>query len=418
MAHALTADELRHQTTLGEDVASWSNRLIGFGLLLLLGSAAYAYARPEENWRQFQFSYHIAFCVFLSISLGALWFVVIHHLVGAKWSTTVRRVAEISMTSFALLFVLFLPTLIAVLKGNAGLFSWMHQATAEHAHDAGAVHGHDLVAGKIGYLNPTFFTARVVLYFAIWIGFARFYSNTSRAQDLTGDPMLTVKMRKLAPVAIILFALSTTFAAFDFLMSLEPEWFSTIFGVYFFAGCALSFFCSTIVISMLIQEKGRLQGVITAEHYHDLGKWSFAFVFFWGYIAFSQFMLIWYANLPEETFWFRDRIEGSWLSIAVFILIGHLLIPFGGLLSRHVKRNKAALAFWAVTLLLMHWVDLYWIAMPALHRGGVAFHPFDATLLLGIGGLFAGFWIKRAQGGLLSPVRDPYFQESLGFRNM
>lgn len=409
MAHALTADELRQQTTLGEDASSWSNRLLGIGLLLLLGSAAYAFAGPEGTWRQFQFSYHIAFCFFLSMTLGALWFVTIHHLVGAKWSTTVRRVAELTMGSFPLLLVLFLPTLFAVLKGDDGLFLWVSHERMESNH---------LLHGKIAFLNPTFFVIRVAIYFAVWIGFARFFASNSRAQDLTGDVLLTAKMRKFAPLAIILFALTTTFAALDFLMALEPEWFSTIFGVYFFAGCALSFFCSTIVITMLAQEKGRLQGIVTAEHYHDLGKWTFAFVFFWGYVAFSQFMLIWYANLPEETFWFRDRFEGSWISIAVFILLGHLLIPFGGLVSRHVKRNRAALAFWAVTLLLMHWVDLYWIAMPVLHEKGVEFHMFDASLLLGIGAMFAGLWLKRAQGGLLAPVKDPYFEASLRFKNM
>ncbi len=407
MQQAMTAEQLRAECSLGEDARTWSGRLRVLGLVALLIGAGLGFA-DGDGMVQFFHSYLVAFVFFLAITLGCFFFVFIQHLVGAKWSVVVRRVAEIFLGGFPLLAVLFLPILIPVLLGKSPLYEWSH---------SDAVAGDKLLTGKSGFLNVPFFTIRCVIYFAVWIGLGRFFIGHSRAQDLSGDPSHTLRMRKFAPVAAIAYALTSTFAAFDLLMSLEPHWFSTIFGVYFFAGSALSAYCSIALACMLLQEQGKLKSSITTEHYHDLGKLMFAWVFFWGYIAFSQYMLIWYANLPEETFWYLKRQHGNWTSLSLLLLFGHLFIPFAGLLSRHVKRNRAALAFWAIVLLGMHWVDMYWLVMPRLHPDGIHFTLVDLACLIGIGGLFAGGFLNRARGGLLAAIKDPFWDASVQFKN-
>jgi hypothetical protein len=218
-------------------------------------------------------------------------------------------------------------------------------------------------------------------------------------------------------VALLLFAFTVTFASFDWLMSLSPRWFSTIFGVYFFSGAVVAFFAAIILAAMVLQLLGRLKTTVTIEHYHDLGKLLFAFVVFWGYIAFSQYLLMWYANIPEETGWYLVRQSGPWRWVALALLFGNLLIPFCGLLSRHVKRWKWSLAFWAAWLLAMHWLDLYWIIMPNLSPSALPLGAIDACLFLGIGGVYLAGLIHVAGQHPLLPIADPRLGESLAFEN-
>lgn len=408
MQHALTADQLRETCSLGDDARSWSGRLRILGIALLVVAGVFGYL-AKDHYAAFQHSYLVAFAFFQTIALGALFFVIVNHTVGTKWNIAVRRIGELVAASMPLMALLFLPILIPLWMGNHGLYEWANHDVVAKDH---------VLHAKSGYLNVPFFTVRAVLYFAIWIWLARYYLNLSRAQDESGDVALTVRMRKLGPPALILFALSVTFAAFDWLMSLEPHWFSTIFGVYVFAGGNLAFFSLLAVITLLMQERGRLVGVVTTEHFHDIGKWMFAWTFFWGYVAFSQFMLIWYADLPEETFWYDERInQAPWGAVSLLLLFGHFLIPFCGLMSRQIKRNKGTLAFWAVFMLLMHFVDLTWLVMPAFKKGSLNFGVTDVCAFLGVAGLFAGGFLARAGGGLLAPVRDPYWHESLRFKN-
>ena len=213
------------------------------------------------------------------------------------------------------------------------------------------------------------------------------------------------------------FVLSLTFFAVDFLMSLEPKFISTMFGVYYFAGCAMSFFATTAVLSRFMQASGRLKHSINTEHYHDVGKFMFGFVFFWGYIAFSQYMLIWYANIPEETEWFQQRQTGGWLYFSLLLLFGHFVLPFAGLLSRHVKRNLVALTSWAIFLLGMEWVDLYWLIMPSASEAGPPLSLMDLTCWVGMAGVFVAHFGFMARGKRLVPVQDPRIAESLAFEN-
>jgi hypothetical protein len=217
--------------------------------------------------------------------------------------------------------------------------------------------------------SPRIFLVRMLVYFGFWTLLARFYLKRSLQQDSTGGEAFQSTMAKAAPPSMIAFALTLTFAAIDLIMTLDPMWFSTIFGVYYFAGCVLAVH-STLALSLFwLQSNGRLVKSVTSEHYHDIGKMMFAFTVFWAYVAFAQFMLIWYANVPEETQWYAKRFEGEWLAVSYLQIIVHFVIPFFFLLSRHIKRNPKTLVMGAVWILLVHFLDLHWLIMPNFHRG-------------------------------------------------
>lgn len=280
----------------------------------------------------------------------------------------------------------------------------------------------EFVEHKAPYLNRKFMVGRLVAYFLIWMLIARYFFGKSVQQDTADGIDPTLAMKKRAAVCVILFAFTISFAAFDLLMSLDETWFSTIFGVYIFAGAYLSSVAWMVIIGKFLQKNGRMTRVINPEHFHDLGKWMFAFTFFWGYIAFSQFMLIWYANIPEETHFYEARLTPAWSTWTWCLLVFHLIIPFGGLLSRHVKRNTNVLLFWAIYMLVMQALDLYWIVMPNYHRGDVTVdNPFgfmEVALVIGMFGVLVFGVARRSAKQALLPVGDPLLGKSLGFRNI
>ncbi|MEI9947650.1 MAG: hypothetical protein WDO74_01360 [Pseudomonadota bacterium] len=225
-------------------------------------------------------------------------------------------------------------------------------------------------------------------------------------------------MRRLAGPAMIGFALTITFCAIDLIMSLDPKWFSTMFGVYYFASCVLAVNSSLALTLMWLQGKGRLTSSVTVHHFHDLGKMVFAFTVFWAYVGFSQFMLLWYANIPEETLWFKIRFANSWGTLSWVLLFGHFVIPFFGLLSRWVKRNRKALAFWCVWQLVMIYLDMYWLVMPTLGVDEVPFQLIDITCWIGVLALFVAGLAYRAKGLDLLAKNDPRLPKSLAFENI
>ncbi len=314
---------------------------------------------------------------------------------------------------------------------EAGHDSESHGVVAERKHHHAELVD-AMVPGKRPYLTKGFFTIRWVVYLLIWSGLGLWYLKTSVKQEDSEDkPRLTRKMEILAAPGTLLFALTLTFAGFDLLMSLDPVWFSTMWGVYYFAGSALGAVATLILALMALQRFGYLPSV-NVEHYHDLGKLLFTFVFFWGYIAYSQFMLIWYANLPETNYWFELRgittesgnpFINGWTWVALALLFGHLLIPFLGLLSRWIKRSRKLLAFWAVWLLAMHWVDQWWVVMPNLVYTPVQSEPgpmlpmVELLCLIGLGGIALGGAVLRATRQGLIPAGDPRLGDSLGHVN-
>lgn len=400
----------------GAETPVWRRRpsvtLAGAGLVCLLIGLVLGLLE-NDRLNLFLHAYLVSFCFLVSIVLGAFFFVAIHHVSRAGWGVAVRRLAEILAANVPLLALLFLPLLIAVIARQHGLYPWTNGALMEPGHEQ----FNPLIAHKQAYLNVPFFAIRSVGYFVIWWLLTRFFLLRSVEQDENGNPELTVQMERWSGPALLLFALTVTFASFDWLMSLEPEWFSTIFGLYFFAGSVVAGVSTLILTGIVSQRIGRLDDRVTVEHYHDLGKLLFAFVVFWGYMAFSQYLLIWYANIPEETFWYLKRQDGGWMYASLALLAGHLLIPFLGLLSREVKRRKPLLAFWCVWMLVFHWLDLYWLVIPSAESAGCPFGLMDIALMAGMICLYAASVVHVARERSLIPERDPRLSESLAFEN-
>lgn len=380
---------------------------LSLGLGVLLGLV------ENDHLARFLHSYLVSFCFVLSISLGALFFVAVLHVTRSGWGVVVRRIAELLAANVGLVALLFLPVLVSILVGSHSLYEWRDA----ELYRPGSERFSELLVQKQVYFQPVFYVARSLSYFAIWWLLARFFLGRSVAQDETGDPALTLQMERWSGPALILFGITVTFAAFDWLMSLTPEWFSTIFGVYYFAGTVLAGVSTVTLCAVFLQQRGQLSDTITAEHYHDLGKIILGFVIFWGYIGFSQYMLIWYANIPEETVWYLARQTNGWAYVSLVLVFGHLFMPYLGLLSRHAKRQRRVLAFWAIWMLLFHWLDMYWLVMPSLGRETVPFGLIDVAVAVGICCLFLAGVVRVAGEKSLVPQRDPRLAESLMFEN-
>ena len=301
------------------------------GVLGLAGIGG-AYALGQEN-SQFYFSYLTAFAYFLSIALGGLFFVLIQFATRAGWSVVVRRIAEQVMATLPVFAILFIP----VIFGMHDLYHWTHAELYDPTSDQ-----YDkILAGKQGYLNESFFLIRAGVYFVVWIALSQYFLKKSLSQDESGDKGITAQLQKWSALGLALYAMTQTFAAFDWLMSLDPHWYSTMYGVYFFAGGFVAIFAVLAIFTIrLSTPDGVLNGIATEEHFHDLGKLLFGFTVFWAYIAFSQYFLIWYSNIPEETLFYKHRMESGWMNVSIFLMIGHFAVPFFLLMSRHMKRIR------------------------------------------------------------------------------
>ena len=370
------------------------------GAVALVASVAIAAASPG-GWHRFFFSYLLAYAFVASVALGSLYFVLLHHLTNSGWSVVVRRIAEAFAGTLPFLALLGLP----LLAGMRELYPWASGAAGHLPH------------GKAVWLSAPFFAARWVVYAAAWILMARYFVGRSLRQDATGDAALSVAMKARSAPAMVAFAVTISFAAFDWLMSLDPAWFSTIFGVYYFAGSAVAVYATLPLCAFLLQRAGLLRASVTVEHYHDLGKLLFGFVVFWAYIGFSQYMLQWYAAMPEETHWFSARQEHGWGWVGLALVFGHFLLPFVALLSRAPKRRPRRLAIAAGWLLLMHAVDLYWLVMPAASPTDAAPRLLDVTVLVGLVAWLVAAAAFTVRDRALIPERDPRLAESLAFEN-
>jgi hypothetical protein len=379
------------------------------GVASLTTAAWIAWSTSQQP--RFFLSYLNNFMFFLSLALGGLFLLLLEHLVHAGWSVVLRRLTEWIVASLAWLALLFIPILFAL----DYLYPWTHPNTQPNDHLRA------LLAWKTPYLNMRFFSIRVLIYFAAWLSTAWFYLRQSmrqdRLRDLADSAKLSLRMETLAPPAMILFALTVTFAAFDWLMSRDPFWYSTIYGVYYFSGCVVGAFALLTTIAFLLQTSGRLRNTATPDHYQDLGKYTFGFIVFWAYIAFSQYMLIWYGNIPEETQWYLRRQTGQWACLSVLLILGHFFIPFFALLSRYPKRRPALLVPVCLWILLMHWLDICWLTMPESSPAIVPLSWLDLLTFLGIGGISLAGASHWQRGQPLVPVSDRRLTESLRFEN-
>lgn len=403
---------------------------------------------------RFAFSWLFAFVTFLTLALGAIFFVGIQFLTVAYWSVTVRRTAEFFAAGVPIFALLFIP--LALPSTVTTLYEW-HSHGAEHgeaeeggehatgesllgasvaqaqpaqpeeaqvvASEAGAhgpqhaLHG-ALLEHKHGWLNYEFWLARAALYLLIWIILGVWLFRSSITQDRTKDVMITARLQKLSPLVLALFGLTLTFAMFDWVMSLEPTWYSTIYGVYIFAGTAVTIHALITVVTLGLRSRGLLGEAVNVEHYHDLGKMTFGFIVFWAYVGFSQMMLQWYANIPEEIIYYHYRWHAQgWRGVSIFLLIGHFVLPFFFLISRNVKRRLALLGFGCTWMLVMHVVDIYWFVMPNVSRGGLSVHWIDLAALLAVGGVYFAVVFYGMRRHSLIPLGDPRLERSLRFLN-
>ncbi len=382
------------------------------GVALLAVSIVVGWSETVRE--QFYFSWLVGWSFCLSLSLGALFLVLIKHLTKAHWIVAVRRIPEALAWSFPLLAVLFIPVLIGLFDQSHGLY---HHWTQAGIADPADPHFDEILAGKVAYLNVEFFVARIAVYFSIWILISHRLYRLSLRQDVDADHATPVLQRRVSAWGLPLVALTTAFASYDILMSLDPHWFSTIFGVYFFSGSILAAFSVTALVAMGLQRTGMLRGLVTKEHYQDLGKLMFGFVVFWAYIAFSQYMLYWYGGIPEETAWFKHRLEHGWEKHSGVLLVFHFILPFLILLPRASKRFLPLLGGMAVWLLVMQWFDHHWMAMPVLHADHATIHWLDISCWIGLSCVFFGAFVWRLSRHPLVPQRDPFLERSLRFEN-
>lgn len=391
-------ETLRFSAQAKNRVTTVALAMIGLGAVGL--GAGFSSHQPLSS---FFYSYLSGFIFWLSICLGALFFVLVQHLTRAGWSVVVRRFAENIASVLPVFLVLFIPILFSLFEHEQIIFPWLH-------------HGH-VSASKAKYLNSTFFIIRALFYFAFWSFASYRLRKLSIMQDQTGDPSIAGQLQTYAPPMVLAFGLTISFAAFDWLMSLDPHWFSTIFGVYFFAGCAVSIFAVLSLILIKANESHQMRHIVSVEHMHDVGKFLFGFTVFWAYIAFSQFFLIWYANIPEETIFYKHRFEGTWADASAALLFGHFIFQFLLLLPRGSKRNGIVLKFAACWALVFHYLDIYWLIMPNRDPHGVHFQFADAGAFLFVGGVVIYMVAQQMSKNHLIPIKDVRLQESLSFEN-
>lgn len=386
------------------DASTWSR---GRSALVFCALVAWVATIAGYLWepQRFFWSYLVGFSFCTTIALGALFFVMIQYLTGSAWSVPMRRFMETMMATLPVGLLLFLP----VAFGVHSLYEWSH---------ADVVAKDQLLQQKAGYLNPQWFLIRAAIYFGIWSLWATMIYRASTKQDKTKSlEQMHTASRWSAPGLLFVF-LSVSLAAFDWIMSLDPHWYSTIFGIYVYAGGGWSFFAALTIILLSLRKAGILDRVITVEHYHDLGKWMFALTVFWSYIAFSQYLLIWYGNLPEETIFFKHRFEGTWAWMSVALLVGHFFIPFAVLLPRKNKRNLSVLFVMSIWILVVHYIDLYWLIMPNFDKHGVHFHWLDLATLAAVASVYGFVFWSRLKNHPLLPVGDPRFEQGLHFKNV
>jgi hypothetical protein len=347
-------------------------------------------------------SYLVGFAVAVALGLGSLGYVMIFQQTNAGWSTSVRRVAEVVASTLWVGLFLFIP--IAVWAGD--IYHWMH------------AHGDPILDKKAGYLSLAFWYVRAVAYFGIWSFLSWKLLSYSRQQDETGDKWLTAKARRLSAPGLLVFALSTAFAAFDWLMSLDFHWFSTMFGVYYFAGAMQSATALCILIVGWLKLRGKFGKLVTDEHFHDLGKLMLAFTVFWAYIAFSQYFLIWYSNLPEETHWFNVRGSNGWEQVGYLLAFGRFLVPFLLLLWKGSKRVVQILMLISLWQLGMQCVDMFYVARPSVEgTTGVHFGLIDIVGPIGPIAIFIGVALLRLGTMPIVPIGDPRLAEALHHKN-
>jgi hypothetical protein len=375
--------------------------IIGAAFMLLLAAGAFvpALGGPDQFFR----SYLLGYVFWVGITLGCLGLLLLQHVITGSWGLVIRRVLEAGTRTLPLMLLLFVP----IAFGMKYLYEWTH---INEVAEAGV---RKILERKRPYLNPTFFLIRTAVYFLIWGGLMYLLNHWSAEQDRTAEEQYRRKMNVLSGPGIILFVLTVTFASVDWVMSLNPEWFSTIYGLLYVAGWTLSAFSLVIAVMVYLSTRPPLEGVVRAPHFHDLGKLLLAFVMLWAYFAFSQFLIIWSGNVPEETKWYLQRLRGGWGWVGIGLVILHFALPFVLLLSRDLKRNAKRLATIAGLIFLMRLIDIFWLIEPEFNREHFRFSWMDLAAPVAFGGLWFAFFIWQLRLRPLLPINDPGFDEAV-----
>ena len=409
-----------------------------FSMSLMVGLAALAVAvflgvSLHDHLQTFLFGYLIAWCCLFGIAAGSLYFLMIHHAFRVYWSVVIRKLVEALACNMVIVALLSAP----ILLGLHQLYMWTHVAY---------MHSDPLLARKLSFLNEPFFLVRVFVYFVALSGMAFYLRNRSIEQDQTGSIKPLQAMYKNSRWGLVAMFWIINFVGIDFIMSLDPKWYSYLAGGYFFAAVMVMAMAAIPLLTIWLQDNGRLEHVVNTEHYHDMGKWLYAWNLIWAYFAFSQYLLTWYGNIPWETSFYVNRMVGPWWIITLVLLFVHLIIPGFAMMSRRVKRNRSLLAFWCVWILAAEWLDFYWLIAPTLWVNNsaaktlsisphdpykligpahaIAWLPLRATAIeidilcvVGLGGIFVASALYFLRGKALLPLKDPKLSASLTFEN-
>jgi hypothetical protein len=386
-----TADELL------PELRRYQRQLLVAGSVGLLLSLLGLIVNPT----QFYQSYLMAYMLWLGVTLGCLALGMVHQLSGGAWGVVIRRPIGAAARTLPVMTLLFVP----VLFGMGRLYAWTHADIV--AHD-------ELLQAKHGYLNVPFFLVRVAIYFGAWNAISYFLNAWSLEQDRTGDPRIARRMQRLSAGGLVVYGLTITFASFDWLMSLEPHWYSTIYGALILGGQALSAMAFLIIVLVWLSERPPLDRIVVKAHFHDLGNLTLAFVMLWAYFSFSQYLIIWAGNLPNEISWYAHRLQTGWRFIGVALVVFHFAVPFVLLLSRTMKREARLIVRVAVAIFLARLLDLYWLIAPEFHTTGVVVSWLDIVLPASLGALWLAVFILQLRGRAILPVHDPEFDEALG----
>ena len=371
-------------------------RSLAVGLIAAVLCAGGALIFPPVFFR----AYLSAYIFWIGIPVGALALLMLHHLVGGRWGFMIQRVLEAAIQTLPLMALLFIPLLF----GLADLYPWAQTEV---------VAADPLLQQKAAYLNIPFFIARAVAYFAVWIVLGRLLVTWSLQQDRSADDTLTLRLQRLSGPGLVLYGLTVSFAVIDWIMSLEPKWYSTIFGMIFMVSFGLAAMALAILATRFLESEKPLAQVVSPDRWHDLGNLLLALVMFWAYLNFSQFLLIWSENLAEEIPWYLHRIGGGWEWVAVALILFQFALPFILLLSRNTKRDSRTLAAVAAAILFMHWLDILWMVVPSFYPARFHFHWLDIAAPVAIGGLWLAAFIGYLKARSLLPLHDPRFTELL-----
>jgi len=397
MALRETADQI-----FPELAQNQRNFLLAGGAGLVVSAVGYA-TNPE----QFFPAYLLAYMLVLGLSLGALAFTMIHQLTGGAWGVVARQSLGAATRVLPYLTVLFVPIII----GMPYLYEWTHADVV--AHD-------EILQGKAAYLNTTFFIVRAAFYFAVWNGLAFVLNKWSKEQDETANPALPLRMQRLSAGGLLLYAFTMTFASFDWIMSRDPHWFSTIYGALIMVGQGLITLAFQIIILTWLARRKPMSDALTTTYLHDLANLMFGFTVLWAYMSFSQYLIIWSGNLPEEITWYLDRMQGGWTALGVTLVIFHFAAPFFLLLMRGIKQNRGLVRKVAMLVIAARVLDLFWLIAPEkTHEGGAislmqAISWQDVVLPMALFSLWIGFYMQQLRQRPLLPVNDPQFEDALG----